>query len=64
MFRRMIPSFCNPNGEVNVESLRKDLAFFRELGLIEKKDITVEAVVDPSFARAAVAKLGPYRPAN
>jgi NitT/TauT family transport system substrate-binding protein len=50
MFRRMIPSFCNPNGEVNVESLQKD--------------ITVEAVVDPSFARAAVAKLGPYRPAN
>jgi len=64
MFRRMIPSFCNPNGEVNVDSLRKDLAFFRELGLIEKKDIAVEAVVDPSFAQAAVAKLGPYRPAN
>jgi NitT/TauT family transport system substrate-binding protein len=64
MFRRMIPSYCNPNGEVNVASLRKDLDFFRELGLIEKKDASVEGVVDPSFAKAAVAKLGPYQPAQ
>jgi NitT/TauT family transport system substrate-binding protein len=62
MFRRMVPSYCNPDGEVNVASLKKDLEFFRELGLIEKKDATVEGVVDNSFARAAVAKLGPYRP--
>jgi NitT/TauT family transport system substrate-binding protein len=62
MFRRMIPSYCNPDGEVNVASLKKDLEFFRELGLIEKKDASVEGVVDNSFARAAVAKLGPYRP--
>jgi NitT/TauT family transport system substrate-binding protein len=61
MFRRMIPSYCNPDGEVNVASLKKDLEFFRELGLIEKKDASVDGVVDPSFARAAVAKLGPYR---
>jgi NitT/TauT family transport system substrate-binding protein len=65
MFRRMVPSWVNPNGEVNVASLKKDLAFFRELGLIEKKDIGVEAVVDNSFARSAVARLGPYiAPAN
>lgn len=62
MFRRMVPSYCNPDGEVNVASLKKDLEFFRELGLIEKKDASVEGVVDNSFARAAVAKLGPYRP--
>jgi NitT/TauT family transport system substrate-binding protein len=64
MFRRMIPSWCNPDGEVNVASLNKDLAFFRELGLIEKKGATVEGVVDSSFAKAAVAKLGPYVPAQ
>ena len=62
MFRRMVPSYCNPDGEVNVASLRKDLDFFRELGLIEKKDVSVDGVVDASFAKAAVAKLGPYRP--
>src|ERR1700716_188779 len=63
MFRRMIPNYCNPDGEVNVASLKKDLDFFRELGLIEKKDASPEGVVDPSFAKAAVAKLGPYQPA-
>jgi NitT/TauT family transport system substrate-binding protein len=61
MFRRMVPSWVNPNGEVNVASLKKDLDFFRELGLIEKKDISVDAVVDSSFAKAAVAKLGAYQ---
>src|SRR5262249_5627487 len=45
MFRRMVPSYCNPDGEVNVASLRKDLDFFRELGLIEKKDVSVDGVV-------------------
>ena len=66
MFRRMVPSWVNPNGEVNAASLpRKDLDFFRELGLIEKKDISVDAVLDSSFANAAVARLGLYRsPAN
>jgi NitT/TauT family transport system substrate-binding protein len=60
----MIPNYCNPDGEVNVASLKKDLDFFRELGLIEKKDASVEGVVDPSFAKAAVAKLGRYQPAQ
>ena len=64
MFRRMIRNYCNPDGEVNVTSLKKDLDFFRELGLIEKKDASVEGVVDPSFAKAAVAKLGRYQPAQ
>jgi NitT/TauT family transport system substrate-binding protein len=61
IFRRMIPSYASPNGEVNVGSLRKDLDFFRELGLIEKKEVSVDGVVDSSFAQAAVAKLGPYQ---
>jgi NitT/TauT family transport system substrate-binding protein len=64
VFRRMIPSYCNPDGEVNIASLKKDLDFFRELGLIEKKDVSAESVVDASFARAAVASLGRYQPAQ
>jgi NitT/TauT family transport system substrate-binding protein len=64
MFRRMVPSFCDPNGAVNAASLSKDLAFFRELGLIEKREVTVDAVIDRSFAQAAVARLGPYIPAQ
>jgi NitT/TauT family transport system substrate-binding protein len=63
VLRRIVPSAVNPDGDVNVASLKRDLAFFRELGLIESKDVGVDGIVDNSFVKAAVAKLGPYRPA-
>jgi NitT/TauT family transport system substrate-binding protein len=62
LYRRITPSAVNPDGAVNMNSLRKDLAFFREQKLVEAKDASVDAVVDNSFVTAAVAKLGPYRP--
>src|SRR5262245_62605166 len=40
LFRRIVPSWANPDGAVNMTGLRADLAFFRTLGLIENKDIT------------------------
>jgi NitT/TauT family transport system substrate-binding protein len=61
LYRRIVPSAVNPDGGVNMTGLRRDLAFFRELGLIESKVITVDAVVDNSFVKAAVERLGPYR---
>jgi NitT/TauT family transport system substrate-binding protein len=64
MFRRIIPSAVNPNGEVNLAGLRRDLAFFRELGLIESKDVSADGVVDGSFVKAAVGQLGPYKAAT
>jgi NitT/TauT family transport system substrate-binding protein len=64
MLRRIIPSAVNPNGEVNLAGLRHDLAFFRELGLIESKDVSTDGAVDGSFVKAAVEKLGPYKPAT
>jgi NitT/TauT family transport system substrate-binding protein len=64
MFRRIVPSAVNPNGEVNMAGLRRDLAFFRELGLIESKDVSVDGVVDGSFVKTAVGQLGPYRAAT
>jgi NitT/TauT family transport system substrate-binding protein len=61
LYRRIIPSAVNPNGEVNLAGLKRDLAFFRELGLIESKDVSTDGVVDSSFVKDAVAKLGPYQ---
>jgi len=58
-----VPSAVNPDGGVNMAGLRRDLDFFRELGLIESRDMTVDRVVDNSFVKAALEKLGPYRPA-
>ncbi len=63
MFRRIIPSAVNPNGEVNLAGLKRDLAFFRQLGLIESKDVSADGVVDGSFVKAAVSQLGPYKAA-
>jgi NitT/TauT family transport system substrate-binding protein len=64
MFRRIIPSAVNPNGEVNLTGLKRDLAFFRELGLIESKDVSADGVVDDAFVKAALAQLGPYKAAT
>lgn len=50
----------NPDGAVNAESLRNDLMFFRERGLVTTK-VDVEQVVDTSFAEEAVRVLGPYK---
>jgi NitT/TauT family transport system substrate-binding protein len=61
MFRRIIPSAVNPDGGVNLTGLKRDLTFFRELGLIESKDVSADGVVDASFVKAAVEKLGPYK---
>jgi NitT/TauT family transport system substrate-binding protein len=63
IYRRIIPSAVDPDGAVNMASLRKDFGFFRELGLIESRAIAVEQVVDGSFAATAVRQIGPYRPA-
>ena len=64
MFRRIIPSAVNPNGEANIAGLKRDLAFFREIGLIESKDVSADGVVDGSFVQAAVTQLGPYKAAT
>jgi NitT/TauT family transport system substrate-binding protein len=61
VYRAITSNGVNPDGKINEESLRKDLQFFRERGLIEGT-ITVEQVVDNSFVEWAVKDLGPYKP--
>ncbi|MDQ6618912.1 MAG: ABC transporter substrate-binding protein [Pseudomonadota bacterium] len=60
IYRAITPSACNPDGQVNVTSLKKDLAFFREQGLIEGT-VSTEQVVDNTLAESVVRELGPYR---
>jgi len=60
IYKAITPTGMNPDGRVNTESLATDLAFYREQGLI-RGEVTIEAVVDHSFADAAVKELGPYR---
>lgn len=49
----------HPDAELGRDSLENDLEFFRSRGLIEG-EISLDDIIDTSFAEAAVAELGPY----
>ncbi len=48
---------ADPNGDLNLASLRKDLEFFKAQGLVTSNSITVDDIVDLRFAKAAAAEL-------
>jgi NitT/TauT family transport system substrate-binding protein len=60
VIRNLGANGCDPDGNVNVESLKRDLEFFKAQGQV-KGTTAVEQVLDRSFAEAAVKELGPYR---
>lgn len=62
VFASMTAPAYNPNGTMNVESLKHDLAFFREQGYVTDATVTIENSIDTSFAAAAAKKLGAYHP--
>ncbi len=49
----------DPDGKLNIASLREDIDIFIKEGLIEGK-VDANKVIDTSFAEAAVKDLGPY----
>jgi len=61
VYRSITPSAINPNGQLNLASMRKDLQFFKDQGMIEGK-VEVEDVVDESFVNDALKQLGTYKP--
>jgi NitT/TauT family transport system substrate-binding protein len=60
--REITPAAIDPDGRINMNGLRNDLQFFKDRQLIQDTGITVERIVDTSFAIAAVKELGPYVP--
>jgi NitT/TauT family transport system substrate-binding protein len=60
VLRNLTVHGANPDGAMNVESLKKDLSFFREQGDV-KGAVTVEQVLDTTFVEAVVKELGPYK---
>jgi NitT/TauT family transport system substrate-binding protein len=63
LVRKITPPAINPDGRVNLEGMRIDLAFYREIGQVQDPAIKPEDIIDMSFVDAAVRDLGPYRPA-
>ena len=62
LLRETSPNACDPDGALHLESLAKDLSFFKQQGWIESAGITLDSVIDQSFAERVVADLGRYRP--
>ena len=61
LIRNSVAAAVATDGQVNVAGLEKDLAFAQSFGLVPKQ-ATVSAILDSSFAKAAVVALGPYAP--
>ena len=62
--REITPAAIDPDVRMNLKGLRNDLQFFKERKLIQDPTITVERIIDTSFADQAVKELGPYKPAG
>ena len=60
VWRSFILSYCNPDGALNIASLKEDLAIYKRHGMIEGQ-VEVEQAIDTSFVEWAVKELGPYR---
>jgi NitT/TauT family transport system substrate-binding protein len=60
--RQITPPAIDPDGRLGLDSLRNDLVYFKEQRLIADPGITVERIIDTSFAEQAVEALGPYKP--
>lgn len=52
-----VPVFINPNGAVDMASLKQDLDYFKSKGLVTS-DVKVDDVVDMSFVDAAKKEIG------
>ena len=61
LYRNITPHGTNPDGKLNVASLKTDLQFYKDEGTVTGP-VTVEQAVDTSFIEAAVKQLGPYQP--
>jgi NitT/TauT family transport system substrate-binding protein len=60
VYRAMTPFAANPDGHVNKVTMQNDYDFYKSRSLISGR-VTVDQVIDHSFADAAVSKLGSYQ---
>lgn len=62
--RASFPHAVDPDGRVNMDAMRKELAFFKAQGIVEDSAIKAEDIADMSFVNAAAGDLGPYKHAQ
>jgi NitT/TauT family transport system substrate-binding protein len=59
-FKAITSHYFDPDGAVNLEALKRTWDFFKDTKQIDGS-VTVDQVVDMSFAQKAAAALGPYK---
>jgi NitT/TauT family transport system substrate-binding protein len=61
LIKQAARTYCEPDGEVDLEDLDTLQAFFGDRGLLEYDEpLDVTAIVDTTYAEEAVVVLGPY----
>jgi NitT/TauT family transport system substrate-binding protein len=60
VYRTIVPNGIDPDGKVNIPTLKEDYEVYKMQGWIEGA-ATVEDVIDMSFVEAALKDLGPYK---
>jgi len=60
LYDKMVMPGLNPDGAVNVDGMKADMAWFLSKGYL-KETVDVAKVVDNSFVEQAVKQLGPYK---
>ena len=60
VYRAITPNGVDPDGRVDIATMREDQDIYRRLGWMESAT-TVEQVVDMSFVEAALKEIGPYK---
>ena len=60
VYRTIVPNGIDPDGKVNIPTLKEDYDVYKSQGWIEGS-ATVDDVVDMSFVEAALKDLGPYK---
>ncbi|MBS0518383.1 MAG: ABC transporter substrate-binding protein [Proteobacteria bacterium] len=60
LYEKMVMPGLNPDGEVNLDGMKADMAWFHSKGYL-KETIDLSKVVDSSFVDEALKKLGRYQ---
>jgi ABC-type nitrate/sulfonate/bicarbonate transport system substrate-binding protein len=60
LYDKLVPAGLDPDGRLNVQGIRDDLALFERLGCITGEVADVSQVVEEAFVNYAVSVLGPY----
>jgi NitT/TauT family transport system substrate-binding protein len=63
VYKVTIPPAVDPDGKLNVDSMRKDWQFFKDTRQIDGS-VTVDQILDTSLVEQAMVSLGAYVPKN